>query len=519
MGILDRSKYAVWTSTIVKTLGLIEMILAVSLMVPAGVALVLGEDPRPYLAEALPLMTAGALQFVLFRKSSNFKPVSGLMMMGLCWLMMFVVGAVPYLILGLKPLDAVFESVSGYTTTGATILPDPTHWPVSLMVWRSFTQWVGGISVILVFMYVLPMVGIGRSLFVNELAGSGSSDYTLKMEKAAMSFIFVYALFTLVNYVIIVLLGVGMVDALCLTFATISTGGFLNNTSSMADYSLPVQVVTLAFMFLGGVNFYLHYNALKRREKGIYRSNSEFKFNIEWFLIGIALIFLMPFLNSDLNNLNPEAVFNDVWESVFTVISMGTSTGMSISNLSLFPAECITILLLIGFIGASSGSTSGGIKIGRLNVIYQFMKVTVSKTLHPSAVRDVRVDGQVLSNNAVLSAFSILMLFTMTLIVGSIAIMMCGYHIFDAVNIAIAMVGNLGTTFLNFGPNGSFCDVNDAAKIVMMILMWVGRLEVLTAIVFISPSFWKEIAINHKRSQKWKHRMPVLKSPSSRSKR
>ena len=140
MGVLDRSRYAVWNSTTVKTLGLIEVILAVCLMVPTFVALVLEEDPRPFVAEAIPLITAGSLQFILFRKSVDFKPTNGLMMMGLCWLELFVVGAVPYLILGLSPLDSIFESVSGFTTTGATILPDPTVWPVSLMVWRSFTQ-------------------------------------------------------------------------------------------------------------------------------------------------------------------------------------------------------------------------------------------------------------------------------------------------------------------------------------------------------------------------------------------
>ncbi len=506
MGVLDRSKHAVWTSTTVKTLGLIEVILAACLMVPTCVALVNGENFRPYVAEALPLFTAGVLQFVLFRKSFDFKPTNGLMMMGLCWLELFVAGAIPYFLIGLSPLDSIFESVSGFTTTGATILPDPTVWPVSLMVWRSFTQWVGGIAVILVFMYVLPMVGIGRSLFINELAGSSSSDYTIKMEKAAISFIVVYAIFTFVNYFVIVLLGVDMVDALCLTFATISTGGFLNNTSSMADYSFAVQVVTTVFMFLGGVNFYLHYNVLLRHQRRVYRTNSEFKFNVEWFIVCIALIFVMFVLNSEIEEWNLDTILNSLWNSIFSVVSMGTSAGMSNTDLSLFPAECITILLMVGLIGASSGSTSGGIKIGRLNVIYQFMKVTVSKTIHPSAVKDVRVDGQILSHTAVLSAFSILMLFIITLIAGSIAIMMCGYHIVDAVNIAIAMISNLGTTFLNFGANGSFCDINEPAKIIMMLLMWIGRLEILTAIVFISPTFWKEFARSHKRTLKWKHR-------------
>ncbi len=506
MGVLDYSKQAVWTSTTVKTLGIIEIILAVCLMVPTAVAFVTHENPRPFLATAMPLLTAGVLQFFLFRKSFDFKPANGLLMIGLCWMVLFVVGSVPYMLLGLNPLDSVFESISGFTTTGATILPDPKLWPVSLMVWRSFTQWVGGIAVILVFMYFLPMVGIGRSLLVNELAGSGSSDYTIKMEKAAFSFIAVYAIFTLVNYVIIVLLGVEMIDGLCLTFATISTGGFLNNTTSMEGYSTIIQIVTLVFMFLGGVNFYLHYNALLRKQRGVYKNNSEFRFNVEWFAIGALLVFFMLVMNTDVLEWEIEDFLDSLWKSLFAVVSMGTSTGMVNGDMSSFPAQCLAILLMVGFIGACSGSTSGGIKIARLNVIYQFMKVTVSKTLHPSAVKDVRVDGQILSHSAVLSAFSILMLFIITLIGGSVAIMMCGYDIMEAGNIAIAMVGNLGTTFLDFGPNGSFCDINVPGKIVMMVLMWLGRLEILTALVFISPAFWKEMVRNHKRDKKWKHR-------------
>ncbi len=506
MGIMDWSKYSIWTSTNVKTLGLIEMILALCLMVPTVVALATGEDPRPFFAEAIPLAVAGSLQLVLFRSSDSFRPVNGLLMIGASWVLLFVVGSLPYMILGLSPLDSVFESISGFTTTGATILASPTDWPVALMVWRSFTQWMGGIAVILIFMYVLPMVGIGRSLLTNELSGSGSSDYTLKMEKAALSFIMVYAIFTLTNYVIIVALGVNLVDALCLTFATISTGGFLNNTTSLGDYAVTVQIVTAAFTFLGGVNFYLHYNALIRWQRGVYRSNSEFRFNVIWFAICIGIIFAMLLFNSDISGWGASEYLQTFWSSTFSVISMGTSAGMTIGDMGLFPAQCLTILLMVGFIGASSGSTSGGIKISRLNVIYQFMRVTVSKTLHPNAVKDVRVDGQILNHSAVLSAFSILMLFIITLIAGAVAIMMCGYNIEDAVSIAIAMLGTIGTTFQNFGPNGSFSDLTDIAKVVCMVLMWLGRLEILTAIVFLSPSFWKELVMNHRRDKKWKHR-------------
>ncbi len=501
---IDFRDFAVWSSTTVKYLGSIELLLGICLLLPTGMAAILGEDYAPFLTPVPILITMGGLQFVLFRDSESFKPVNGLLLIALAWLTLFVIGTIPYALYGLPLLDSMFESVSGFTTTGASIIPDPTAMPVSLMVWRSFTQWVGGITVILVFMYMMPMVGIGRAVLINELAGSGSTDYTLKLQKAAVSFILVYSIFTIANYLIIIALGVNPVDSLCLTFATISTGGFLNTVDSLASYSPPVKMVTALFMFLGGVNFYLHYNAIVRRQRGVYRKNSEFKFNVVWFLLAAGVFFAMMLMNTDVSKWGDREFIDLIETSLFSVVSMGTSTGVTIGDASQFPAQCVTILLVVGFIGASSGSTSGGIKIGRLNVIYQFMKVTISRTLHPNAIRDVRVDDQIINHAAVLSAFSIMTLFMVTMLSGSVIIMMAGCNILDSINISIAMVGNLGTGFGYFGPNGSFCDLGGITKVIMMLLMWVGRLEILTALVFFAPSFWKELWTHHARKTRWK---------------
>ncbi len=500
---LDLKDYAVWSSTTVKYLGWIEFMLGLCLLLPAGLAAILGEDYAPFLVPVPILVASGAMQFILFRDSENFKPVNSILMIGLAWGMLFIIGMVPYALSGLSVLDSLFESVSGFTTTGATIIPDSTAMPVSLMVWRSFTQWIGGITVILVFMYMMPMLGIGRAVLINELAGSSSTDYTVKLQKAANSFILVYSIFTIVNYLIIIALGVDPVDSLCLTFATISTGGFLNTTDSLASYSAAVKIVTAVFMFLGGVNFYLHYNAIVRMQRNVYRRSSEFKFNVVWFLLAAAVFFIMMLLNTDVSEWEDNEFIDMLGTSMFSVVSMGTSTGVTLGDVSAFPAQCVTILLVVGFIGASSGSTSGGIKIGRLNVIYQYMRVTIGRTLHPNAVRDVRVDDQILDHPAVLSAFSIMMLFMFTMIVGSVIIMMSGYSILDSVNVSIAMVGNLGTAFGDFGPNGSFCDLDSITKAIMMLLMWIGRLEILTALVFFSPSFWKELWTRHSRKSRW----------------
>ncbi|MGN0098439.1 MAG: potassium transporter TrkG, partial [Candidatus Methanomethylophilaceae archaeon] len=215
-------RFARWESTTVKVLGAVEVLFAVILILPLAVSLYYGEDPFPFASIIPPLLLVGSLQFLLFSESKNFRAVNGLLMVALAWVLVFALGMYPYVMAGMSPLDALFESVSGLTTTGATIMADIESWPNGILVWRSLSQWIGGIAVIIIFMYILPMFGVGRSIFANELAGSGSSDYSVRMKNAAKSFIFVYSVLTAINYVLLILCGLSFMDASCLAFTTIS---------------------------------------------------------------------------------------------------------------------------------------------------------------------------------------------------------------------------------------------------------------------------------------------------------
>ena len=232
-----------WENTTVRTLGILEVVFALLLLVPAGVALFLGEDARVFAAPVLPLLVAGGLQYMLFKESSTFRSVNGLVLIGLVWLVMFLISALPFLFSGMDLVDSLFEAVSGITTTGLSIIPDVEAQPMSLLIWRAMSMWMGGIMIIIVFLYMLPLFGIGRNVFTNELSGSGSSNYSMKMRNAAKSFIYSYLLLSLINLVLLLVFGMDPLEAFCLMCTTISTGGLMCTNDSMMSYSDAIQLI------------------------------------------------------------------------------------------------------------------------------------------------------------------------------------------------------------------------------------------------------------------------------------
>ncbi|MBR2255559.1 MAG: TrkH family potassium uptake protein [Candidatus Methanomethylophilaceae archaeon] len=494
-----------WESSTIKLIGTIELILALVLLIPSVIALVLNEDVLQFLIPVPVLLAFGVFQTVFFDNSHNDRAANILLLVGLTWLLMFAVGTVPYLYNGYSPVDAVFESVAGFTTTGASIMADLSDCATSLLIWRSLTQWIGGIAVIMIFMYILPMLGAGRSFFMNELAGSGSSSFSVKMRTAAKSFILVYVALSAVNLVLLLALQVEWDEALCLAFTTISTGGSIPTENSMAGYGYPVQIVTLVFMFLGGTNFYLHYSALVLHQRKVYRRNSEFKTYLVWFVAISIIVYLMVVLRmADVASLTLEDHARYYFDSLFTTVALGTSAAFTTVDYTLFPQQCIVLLMIVALLGASSGSTGGGIKIARLHVVYQSVRNSMFRTLHPNSVVSVKVDKQPLDDSAVLSAFSVMMMFFVTLAVGVVIFLMLGHEFTESVGMGIASISNLGLGLGEYGPQSTFAGLDSMSKVLMVILMWVGRLEVFTALVFFTPGFWREIWMSHRARVKSK---------------
>ncbi len=487
---------------------MLEIVFGLLLLVPAALAMYLGEHPRIFLEPVPFLLIFGLLQIVLFKRSSIFRSVNGLLLIGIVWLLMFLISAIPFFLYGIDFVDSLFESVSGLTTTGLSVMVDVESLDMSLLVWRALTMWVGGIMIIIVFLYMLPLFGIGRSVFFNELSGSGSSNYSMKMKNAAKSFIYSYALLSLINLVLLLVCQMDPLEAFCLMCTTISTGGLMCTNDSVMSYSDPIQIITIIFMFLGATNFYLHYRAIHRKEHGVYRKNSEFKMMLTWFLGISVIIYLLVILDSGTTGMGLAEHYETFKNALFTTVSLGTTSGLYINDFTLYPEQCILLLMIVALIGGSSGSTSGGIKISRLRIIYEFLKNSFGKVVHPNAVYDVKMDGSSVSNETVQSALIVFLMFVITTIVGTILILIIGItqptvngqdiDIIDSVGLSISSISNGGMGFGNFGPTGNFAGLQDSLKVLLIILMWIGRLEVVTALVLFTPSFWKELTANRR---------------------
>ena len=481
-------------STTLRVLGMIEFLFGLLLLVPAVIALCSGEDARIFLLPVAPLLVLGAVQYIFFCESRHFRTANGLLLVGEVWAVMFLISMIPYLLTGMNLVDAFFESVSGVTTTGMSVMQDIESHDTSLLVWRAMTMWVGGIMIVLAFMYMLPMFGVGRSLFDNELSGSGTSDYSVRMQNAAKSFIITYVILSFINFVLLLACGLHPLQGFCLMSTTISTGGLMTTNDSLVSMSSAVQIVTIVFMFLGGTNFYLHYRAICKREKKVYRGNSEFKAIAVWFLaISLVVYALLTLEGNRYEWMSLDDHARMFKNALFTTISLGTTTGLYVEDFTTYPQQCQVLLMIVALIGASSGSTSGGIKLGRIRIISEFMKNGFGKVVHPNAVYAVRVDGKSLDDSTITSAITVFMMFVITMTFSSVLFMIIGYNMVDSFGLSISSVSNGGMGFGNFGPTGNYANMDDWTKIILIALMWIGRLEIITALVLFTPGFWKEL--------------------------
>ena len=496
-------KLALLNSTEMKVLGGLMIMMSLTLLVPAAYAICFGEDPSIFLVPVIPLLIGGFVLMVLFGPSPNFRTVNGLILVALVWIEMFVIGAIPFLMAGMDPLNSFFESVSCITTTGSSLIADVYSWPESLMVWRSLTQWLGGIAVVIIFIYILPMFGMGRTFFSNELEGSGSSKFSMKLRNAAKSFILVYLGLTITNFILLMIFQAPFTDALCLALTTISTGGLLVSNTSLMEMNIWIQLITMVFMFIGGVNFYLHFKAIYGRKPKVYIENNELRMLGLWFLIVSLVVFVINVIPViETVGFEIGVIAEEYKDALFTVISLGTTSGFSVRDYTEYSELTMFILIIVMIVGASAGSTSGGIKFGRIRILMRFFSNSLKNVLHPNAVYTVKVDGENVDDSRVLSAVSITLLYLLTTFLALIVLLASGLPWEDAIGLAVGTISNTGSGFGNFGPSGSFESLGSTVKIFLMFLMWVGRLEITLALVFFTPSFWHDVRFAFRSSRK-----------------
>ena len=441
----------------------------------------------------IPMAASGILyilvNLVFFRKKKiNLSIRSTFVIVASAWFFTSLFGAVPFRISGCIPsfTDALFESVSGFTTTGATILSEIEKLPRSMNLWRCMTHWLGGMGIVALTVALLPLLGVGGfQLIKAETTGPEKSKITAKITTTAKVLWLIYVVLTVLQTVLLMLCGMDFIDALCHAFATLGTGGFSTRNLSIGSFnSVPVDIICTVFMFLAGINFSLFYFAVTGKLAEI-RENSELKAYSAVVAVSIAAVtvFLLPVYHSFGTALRYAA---------FQVVSIITTTGFGTADYTLWPSAAQFFIFMLFFTGACSGSTGGGIKIIRWVVLFKQVNNETKRMLHPHGIFNIRLNSRPGRNDIVFNVAAFFTVYLALVFVTTLAGCAANLDVFTSFTASLSMVGNIGPAFGKLGPSFNYSLLPAALKWWYSFAMLAGRLELYTMLFFFIPSYWKK---------------------------
>lgn len=478
---------------LVHVVSLMLMAVSAALAVTAVVAFLYGDgDGVAFLiATAIPL----AIGYGGYRSTGIVRDLSvreGYAVVAFAWVIIGLAGARPFLLTGVveSPVAAVFESISGFTTTGATVFGDIEALPHGILLWRSFTQWLGGMGIIVLGIAILPYLGVGgMQLFRAEVPGPTPERLQPRIAQTAKLLWYVYAGMTAAQVTLYLIGGLSLFDAVTHAFSTMSTGGFSPKSASIAAFdSAFVQYVTIGFMFLAGVNFALHYRAVSSRGR-IYMRDAEFRFYAT-VLLGAAVLVAGVVLAAGAGEGGGERVVRD---ALFQVVSIGTTTGFVTRDYELWPLGAQLVLLGLMFVGGMSGSTGGGVKTVRIHVLMRHVVAELKKSVHPRAVVATRVGPKVVGESVLLNVLAFLLLFVILYGAGVLVLALLGNDLPTAVGASAAAIGNIGPGLGEVGAVDNYGWMGGGSHLVLMFLMVVGRLEIFTILLLFHPDLWSGV--------------------------
>jgi trk system potassium uptake protein TrkH len=417
--------------------------------------------------------------------SERLRRVEGLVVVAATWLVVAQLAALPYVWVGLTPVDALFESMSGLTTTGATVLRDFSDYGRAVFFWRALTHWLGGMGVIALFVAVLPRLAIGgRELFFAEAPGPTDEKLTPQIRKTALVLWRLYAALTVLQVTALVASGMSVFDAICHSMATLAAGGFSPHPLSLSGYNDPVvDYITIAFMFLAGANFALLYRVSRGHVQALLR-DEEFRAYLG--VIALATLVLMFLLGRDGMSLS-----DSLRHGLFQTLSILTTTGFASVDFNLWSDQAKVVLLLLMFIGGSAGSAAGGPKVVRHVLMARFTIRELKRTLHPRAVLPVKLGGRVVPEDVMRDVVVFMLFYMLTFSIGVAVVVTFGADLVTGISASIACLGNIGPGFNAVGPMVNYADLHPVSRIVLTLLMWIGRLEVLTVLVLFRWESWR----------------------------
>lgn len=477
-------------SNILNALGLILVAFGIIMLTPIIVALTEREyrSVIPFLTAAATSVSLGLLFQKYGRFSRNFDDVKrneGMLIVVLAWVVTAAMGAIPYLFYGLSPLDAYFESVSGITTTGATILTDFSRYPKDFFFWRSLTQWLGGMGIIVLFVAILPQFAIaGRQMFFAEAPGPTEEKVTPRITHTAKALWLVYVLLTLLEILLLVWSGMPTFDAICNSLTTLAAGGFSPHPLSIMGYQNHAATwIVTCFMFLAGSNFALQYRFLIQHKTMAMPKSEEFRFYSYIVLLTsgcLCLILLrenIPWLDA-------------IRDSLFQIVSIITTSGFSSADFALWSVAAQTMLFTVMLVGGCAGSAGGGIKVIRVLFGFKYLKREITQIIHPRAILPIKIDQKTVPDDIQRQILGFLLFYIVLMISSALTVTVIeGNGAIGLVGTA-ATIGNIGPGFGEIGPMGSFGGLAWATKIIFIINMVVGRLELIPFLAMLHPDFW-----------------------------
>lgn len=407
----------------------------------------------------------------------------------LSWILASAIAGIPYLLNGTVPTytEAFFEAMSGFTTTGATVLTDIQSNPRGILFWRALTQWLGGMGIIVLSLAVLPFLKVGgMQLYKAEVPGPMPEKITPRVHQTALLLWGVYLLLSLLQTSALLLGGMSLFESLTHTFGTMATGGFSPLNRSIGQYgNAYFEWVIILFMFLAGTNFVLHF-LLLRGDLGAWWRNEEFRFYVK--LLAVAILLAAAFLFSSGTY---EKLSDSIRYGAFQVVSIVTTTGFVTADFGLWPNFLQYLLLLLMFVGGCAGSTVGGIKSMRIMVLVKHVKAELQRLLHPRAIFTVRIGGKVLEREVISSVTAFFVMYIGLFALAAMAMAALGLDVLTAIASAAAAIGNIGPALGSVGPSSNYAHVPAAGKWILSFCMLLGRLEIYTVMMLFLPGTWR----------------------------
>jgi len=475
-------------------LGLILMGMSFAYVLPIAAGVWFQEDPALlFKAYGIPLIVSFVggfgLRIVMKREYEQLRTTEAMILVAVAWLVLATIGTIPYMAVIPGSLtsgwvDAFFEAMSGFTTTGSTVLSGLDDMPASILLWRSLTEWLGGMGVIVLSVAILSRFFGGRAnplLMQAEVPGDRVTRMAPRMAQTARLLWGIYVLFTLVEFGILVLLGMGAFDAINHAFTTLPTGGFSTHDKSIAYWNSPaIELTIFVFTLLSGTSFVLHFHALRGKWR-MYLKDPEFRFAIMVIAFGIL------FITGDLAVRGIYTLGTSVRFAAFQVVSITTTTGYATADYALWPQSSQLMLVLLMFFGGTLGSTGGAIKMMRVLIILKSVRLLFYKATHRRGVFHVKLGRVTIDDDQVANTLAYVMLYLGVTAFGMIVLTMQGVEMVTAGSAAVTAISNVGPGLGEVGPSMTFAPLPALSKFVLALLMWVGRLEILGCLLLFSP--------------------------------